>query len=187
MLQDVLLCGLWLEYNIEGERFKSSLCLINLKLNCHWMQGPKCSLNNSPLTHICPSPGNWMIPSSLLRCSLLLMGRTRTTTLMLSPSRSEAEPWTSWSLHWHCLYNVCCDLSTELRAAERSIDGLDSCTSWTEILQYKLWAANFSSHYHFSLTFEFDHVRKLFIRWLFEQNIPGCRSGVIISWTIIYF
>ena len=88
VLQNILLSRLWLEDNIESEGFESSFGLINLEI-WNFISGSKLPFP----THIWPSPGNWMMPSSLLRCSLLLMGLTLTTTLMLSPSMSEADPW----------------------------------------------------------------------------------------------
>ena len=44
------------------------------------------------LTQICPSPGNWTIPSSWFLFSFWLRGLTRITTLMLSPSMSDTSP-----------------------------------------------------------------------------------------------
>ena len=68
VLQNILLSRLWLEDNIESEGFESSFGLINLEI-WNFISGSKLPFP----THIWPSPGNWMMPSSLLRCSLLLM------------------------------------------------------------------------------------------------------------------
>ena len=53
----------------------------------------------TPPTQICPSPGNWMMPSSLFRCSLWLMGRTLGTVLL----------WDTWHV-WHVTWwpRWCC-------------------------------------------------------------------------------
>ena len=52
-------------------------------------------------TQICPSPGNWMMPSSLFRCSLWLMGRTLGTVLL----------WDTW--HVTSVTRDTCDTSPD--------------------------------------------------------------------------
>ena len=94
VLQDVLLARLGLEHHVERERLQlvrlflreldKKSNLLRIIINLVQFSGPI-------LTHIPPSPGNWTMLRSSFLISRLLSGRTRTTTLMLSPSISSSD------------------------------------------------------------------------------------------------